>query len=49
MKNFSQLSHDELKKLNKTSLILIIASLQDQLDHMSKQLNNLVEQVALMN
>ena len=49
MKNFSQLSHDELKKLNKTSLILIIASLQDQLDHMSMQLNNLAEQVALMN
>ena len=49
MKNFSQLSHDELKKLNKTSLILIIASLQEQIDHMSDQLNTLVEQVSLMN
>ena len=49
MKNFSQLSDDELKKLNKTSLILIISSLKDQIEHMSIQLNSLAEQVALMN
>jgi hypothetical protein len=35
--------------MNKTSLILIISSQQDQVDHISKQLNPLTEQIALMN
>ena len=49
MKNYSEFTHEELKKLNKTSLIMIISSLQDQVDHISKQLNLLTEQIALMN
>ena len=49
MKNFSDLSPDELKKLSKSSLILIIASLQDQLENISRQMNFLTEQIALMN
>lgn len=49
MKNFSRLTPDELKKLNKSSLIMIISSLQDQLSNISAQLNILTEQIALMN
>lgn len=49
MKNYSEFTHEELKKLNKTSLIMIISSLQDQVEHISKQLNLLTEQIALMN
>ena len=49
MKNFSTFTKDELKKLNKTSLILIIGSLQDQIAHINGQLDTLTEQVALMN
>ena len=49
MKNFSTFTKDELKKLNKTSLILIIGSLQNQIEHISGQLDTLTEQIALMN
>jgi len=49
MKNFADLSPDELKKLSKSSLVLIICSLQEQLANISKQLNFLTEQIALMN
>ena len=48
MKNYSEFTHEELKKLNKTSLIMIISSLQDQVEHISKQLNLLTEQIALI-
>ena len=38
-----------LKKLNKSSLIMIISSLQDPVENISRQLNVLTEQIALMN
>ena len=49
MKNFADFTPDELKKLNKSSLIMIIGSLQEQLNTISRQLNVLTEQIALMN
>lgn len=49
MKNFSELSPEELNKMSKKSLILIIGSLQDQLTTISSQLDFLTEQIALMN
>lgn len=49
MKNFAEFTPEELKKLNKSSLIMIISTLQSQVDHISNQLNILTEQIALMN
>ena len=49
MKNFSELTPEELNRMNKKSLILIIGSLQEQLTTISNQLNFLTEQIALMN
>ena len=49
MKNFADLSPDELKKLSKSSLVLIICSLQEQFANISKQLSFFTEQIALMN
>ena len=49
MKDFTQLSTDELNKLDKNVLITIIVSLQHQLTTINSQLNFLTEQIALMN
>ena len=49
MKDFTQLSPEELNKMNKQVLITIIGSLQSQLGSISGQLELLTEQVALMN
>lgn len=49
MKDFAQLSPEELNKMNKQVLIAIIGSLQSQLNSISGQLELLTEQIALMN
>lgn len=49
MKDFAQLSPEELNKMNKQVLITIIGSLQSQLNSISGQLELLTEQIALMN
>ena len=49
MTDFTQLSKDELNKMDKHVLITIIGSLQGQLNAISSQLNFLTEQIALMN
>ncbi len=49
MKDLSQLSEDELKKMDKNVLITIIVSLQKQLNSISSQLEYLSSQIALMN
>ena len=49
MKDFSQLSVDELNNLGKNVLVTIIVSQQRQLSAISSQLDFLTEQIALMN
>jgi transposase len=49
MKDFTQLSPEELNQMDKHVLITIIGSLQAQLNAISSQLNFLTEQIALMN
>lgn len=49
MKDFSKLTTEELNKMEKHVLITIIVSLQQQLNTISKQLDFLTEQIALMN
>ena len=49
MKDFKDLTTDDLKKMDKKVLITIIVSLQDQLKTISNQLEFLTEQIALMN
>ena len=49
MTDFSNLSPEELNKMDKHVLITIIGSLQSQLGSISSQLNFLTEQIALMN
>ena len=49
MKDFTQLSLEELNKMDKHVLITIIRSLQQQLTTISSQLSFLTEQIALMN
>ncbi|MBR4816737.1 MAG: transposase, partial [Lachnospiraceae bacterium] len=49
MKSFSDLSVEELNKMDKRVLITIIVSLQSQLNTISSQLDFLTEQIALMN
>ncbi len=49
MKDFAHLTPEELDKMDKKVLILIIKSLQNQLNSISDQLNFLTEQIALIN
>ena len=49
MKDFTQLTPEELNKLDKNVLITIIRSLQLQLNTISSQLTFLTDQIALMN
>ena len=49
MKDFTQLTPEELNKLDKNVLITIIRSLQLQLNTISSQLSFLTDQIALMN
>ena len=49
MTDFSKLSKEELKKMDKNVLITIIGVLQSQLNAISSQLDFLTEQIALMN
>ncbi len=49
LKDFTQLTPDELNKMDKKVLITIIGSLQIQLNTISSQLDFLTEQIALMN
>ena len=49
MSDFSKLTPEQLEKMDKQVLIMIIGSLQSQLDMISSQLNFLTEQIALMN
>ena len=49
MKDFSQLTPEELNKLDKSVLITIIRSLQQQQNVISAQLSFLTDQIALMN
>ena len=49
MQGFQSLSEEELNKLDKSVLIMIIGSLQEQLTSINNQLNVLTEQIALMN
>ena len=49
MKSFSDLSVEELNKMDKRVLITIIVALQSQLNSISSQLDFLTEQIALMN
>ena len=48
-KDFAHLTPEELDKMDKKVMILIIKSLQNQLNSISDQLNFLTEQIALMN
>ena len=48
MKDFTQLTPEELNKLDKNVLITIIRSLQLQLNTISSQLTFLTDQIALM-
>ena len=49
MKDFTQLTPEELNKLDKNVLIMIIRPLQLQLNTISSQLSFLTDQIALMN
>ena len=49
MKDFKDLTTEDLKKMDKNVLITIIGSLQGQLKSISGQLDFLTEQIALMN
>ena len=49
MKDFTQLTPEELEKMDKRVLITIIRSLQGQLTTISSQLTFLTDQIALMN
>jgi transposase len=49
MKDFTELSIDELNNLDKNVLVTIIVSQQRQLTAISAQLDFLTEQIALMN
>ena len=49
MKDLTQLSKEELNQMGKESLITVIIALQGQLTGISKQLDFLSEQIALMN
>ena len=49
MKDFTQLTPEELEKMDKSVLITIIRSLQGQLTTISSQLTFLTDQIALMN
>ncbi len=49
MKDFSELTKEELNNLDKNVLVTIIQSQQTQLKNISHQLNFLTEQIALMN
>ena len=49
MKDFAHLTPEELNKMDKNVLILVIRSLQDQLNTITNQLTFLTEQIALMN
>ena len=49
MTDFSKLSKQELNKIDKNVLIMIIGVLQTQLNVIDSQLDFLTEQIALMN